>query len=86
MAERRVIPITRDILRLQKMVRDAEEGLTEVVRFLAKVVPAGQDDMIRWAVKSQDSVYTNAGAAFRTGLKELEELRRRMAPRGLFRP
>lgn len=40
-------------------VRDAR-------RLLGKVVPKDQNDMIKWAVKSGDSVYTNAGAAFRT--------------------
>jgi len=32
---------------------------------LEKVVPCNQNDMIDWAVKSKDSVYTNAGTAYR---------------------
>lgn len=42
-------------------------------RLLAKVVPADQDDMIRWAVKSGDAVYTNAGAAYRNLVEALAE-------------
>ncbi len=68
-------PITRDIDKLQKIARDAEKGLAEVVRLLAKVVPEDQNRMIEWAVKSQDAVYTNAGAAFRIGKEYLENLR-----------
>lgn len=45
----------------EKITPDVEE----VIRVLAKVVPHDQNDMISWAVKSQDSVYTNAGAAYR---------------------
>jgi hypothetical protein len=37
----------------------------EAHRLLGKVIPENQNDMIRWAVRSGDSVYTNAGAAFR---------------------
>lgn len=74
-------PITRDIDRLQKIARDAEQGLAEVVRLLAKVVPEDQNKMIEWAVKSQDAVYTNAGAAFRIGKEVLEDLRRSLTPR-----
>jgi len=69
-----------DIERLQKIAREAEEGLADVVRLLAKVVPADQNKMIDWAVKSQDAVYTNAGAAFRIGTEVLERLRRRLIP------
>lgn len=46
---------------LKKVVPDVEE----VIRVLGKVVPNDQNAMIEWAVKSQDSVYTNAGAAYR---------------------
>lgn len=49
------------------------ETTQEMVRLLGKVVPADQNDMIRWAVKSQDSVYTNAGAAYRIGQTKLTE-------------
>lgn len=81
-----------DIDRLQKIARDAEEGLAEVVRLLAKVVPEDQNRMIEWAVKSQDAVYTNAGAAFRIGKEVLENLRRSLTPgdeshiTGIWRP
>jgi len=37
----------------------------EAYRLLGKVVPGDQNSMINWAVKSKDSVYTNAGAAYR---------------------
>jgi len=37
----------------------------EACRLLGKVVPNDQNKMIQWAVRSGDSVYTNAGAAFR---------------------
>lgn len=41
------------------------DTIREAHRILGRVVPADQNDMIRWAVKSKDSVYTNAGVAFR---------------------
>lgn len=51
------------LLRMVPAIKDAH-------RLLAKVVPADQNDMIRWAVKSGDATYTNAGAAYR-GLVEI---------------
>ncbi len=51
---------------LEQRVEGLEEGAKEARRLLGKVVPHDKDDMIRWAVKSGDAVYTNAGAAFRT--------------------
>jgi protein-tyrosine-phosphatase len=41
-----------------------KEILADIVRVLGKVVPDDKDAMIAWAVKSQDSVYTNAGTAY----------------------
>ncbi|MBA7687339.1 hypothetical protein ES703_95800 [subsurface metagenome] len=65
--------IDRDIVRLVGAAKEAQEGLAEVVRLLGKVVPADKNRMIEWAVKSQDSVYTNAGAAFRIGKETLDK-------------
>ena len=45
-------------------MKEATEIIKEAHRILKKVVPENKDAMIEWAVKSQDSVYTNAGAAF----------------------
>ena len=45
----------------------------EAYRILGKAVPKHQDDMIDWAVDSQDAVYTNAGAAYRTLGKIFDE-------------
>jgi len=54
-------------------IREVVEIVEEMVRLLGKVVPANQDSMIEWAVKSQDSVYTNAGAAYWIGQAKLKE-------------
>lgn len=48
--------------------------LREIVRLLGKVVPPSKNAMIDWAVKSQDSVYTNAGAAYRVSREYLDAL------------
>lgn len=66
--------VNRDIVRLVGAAKEAQEGLAEVVRLLGKVVPEDKNRMIAWAVKSQDAVYTNAGAAFRIGKETLDKL------------
>ena len=43
---------------------EAEWLLLRAHRTLSAVVPNNQNAMIDWAVKSHDSVYTRAGAAF----------------------
>ena len=46
-------------------LKRVKSTIREAHRLLGKVVPADQNDMIQWAVRSEDPVYTNAGAAFR---------------------
>jgi len=50
---------------LAKAKQHYEPRMVEAIRLLEKVVPEDKGKMIEWAVKSQDSVYTNAGAAYR---------------------
>jgi len=45
---------------------DAEWLIIWAYRTLGAVVPNKQNDMIDWAIKSKDSVYTRAGAAYYT--------------------
>ena len=54
-------------------IREVVETVQEMVRLLGKVVPADQNSMIEWVVKSQDSVYTNTGAAYFIGQAKLKE-------------
>ena len=54
-------------------IREVVKVVQEMVRLLGKVVPANQNAMIEWAVKSQDSVYTNAGATYFIGQAKLKE-------------
>ena len=54
--------------------QNEKQIIEEMVRLLGKVVPENQDAMIKWGVDSKDSVYTNAGAAYRIGLEYLNQL------------
>ena len=58
---------------------EAREALIEIHRLLSVVVPKDQNDMIAWAVRSQDTVYTYAGAAHRVAVDAVENLEKEQA-------